>query len=530
MRRLLKLLACLLLMTVACTLPAAALTMDVSGSTAGSAVVVTCDEEAFVIFQENNGTPIYAQGSTVRYIPHTTGTLTITATTGDETTTKSVAITTGGGGESGGGDSDGDSDSITWTAVTLGTGTFNVTSENGKTYVVDRRTALGALDASGASYVISDKWYASYGTLYLSSVNGRAGQGTSGWMYQVNGVSPAVGANAYHVSNGDKVVFYYSESMSATPETSTDPIYLRVVFGSGSSDGDSGTESSSVSATLSPATGPEIPLGLPAGVSITTVGGRSRITVDTSQTSGEHVIVKGDRIIIERPGLLMTVLTGDITETSGVASGFIKSVTAEMEPVNGTIEGVGDVAGWITLSLRGAPADAEVNVTYAPSLTQAAQSALALIATGDNESIDAVACVMYVNKTGIANGEDILDATVRISVPSAWVTGHGGAGAVHIAHIADGGTVTFLETKQAGTDENGNLIFTAESPDGLSGFALLALGEKGATVSTTETTAPAGTEALPETTTPQQTPLGTLPVIFGIIFGIAAYALRKTEA
>lgn len=529
MRRLLKLLACLLLMTVACTLPATALTMDVSGSTAGSAVVVTCDEEAFVIFQENNGTPIYAQGSTVRYIPHTTGTLTITATAGGETDTRSVAITTGGG--SGGGDGD-DDDSTTWTAVTLGSGTFNVTAESGKPYTVDRRTALGALDASGASYVISDSWYAAYGTLYLSSVNGRAGQGTSGWMYQVNGVSPAVGANAYHVSNGDKVVFYYSDSMSATPETSTDPIYLRVVFGSGSSDGgDSGTESSSTGASLRPATGPAIPISLPAGVSITTVGGRSRITVNTTkitENNGVQVIVKGDRIIIERPGLLMTVLTGDITETNGVASGFIKSVTAEMEPVTGTIEGVGNVTGKISLSLRGVPADAEVNVTYAPSLTQAAQSALALIAADEDEGIDAVACVMYVNKTGIANGEDILDATIRISVPSAWVTGHGGAGALRIAHIADDGTVTFLETKQAGTDENGNLIFTAESPDGLSAFALLALGE--ATVSATETTAPAGTEAPPETTTPQQTPLGTLPVIFGILIGIAAYVLRKTEA
>lgn len=528
MRRLLKLLAYLLLMTSACVLPAAALTMDVSGSTAGSAVVVTCDEDAFVIFQENNGTPIYAQGSTVRYVPHTTGTLTVTATAGGETATRSVTIATGGG--SGGGDGD-DDDSITWTAVTLGTGNFTVTAESGKSYTVDRRTALGTLDASGASYVISDSWYAAYGTLYLSSINGRAGQGTSGWMYQVNGVSPAVGANSYHVNNGDKVVFYYSDSMSATPETSTDPIYLRVVFGSGSSDGDSGTESSSVSATLIPATGPTIPLGLPSGVSITTEGGRSRITVDTTKINGnkgEQVIVKGDRIIIERPGLLMTVLTGDITERNGVASGFIKSVTAEMEPVTGTIEGVGNVTGKISLSLRGVPADAEVNVTYAPFLTPAAQSALALIAADEDEGIDAVACVMYVNKTGIANGEDILDATVRISVPAAWVTGHGGAGAVRIAHIADDGTVTFLETKQAGTDENGNLIFTAESPDGLSGFALLALGE--ATVSATETATPAGTEALPETTAPQQTPLGTLPVIFGILIGIVAYALRKTEA
>ncbi|MDD4256050.1 MAG: DUF4430 domain-containing protein, partial [Methanofollis sp.] len=465
-----------LLLTIACTLPAAALTTDVAGNTAGSPVTVTCDEETFVIFQENDGTPIFAQGRTIRYIPHTTGTLTVTATAGDETVTRSVAISKTGGGDSGGGGGD----SIAWRDVALGPGTFNVTAESGKPYAVDRRTALGALDASGTSYGVKDTWYAAYGTLYLTSVNGRAGEGMAGWMYQVNGVSPAVGANSHHVQNGDKVVFYYSESMSDTPATSKDPIYLRVVFGSGSSDGgSSGAASRGTTPGLGTATGPGISLGLPAGVSITTEGGRSRITVNTSaEQKGVRVTVQGDRIIIERPGLLMTVLTGDITETNGVATGFIRSVTAELDPVTGTREGVGDVKGKISLSLRGVPAEAGVNVTYVPGLAPAAQSAIALLAVDEEKVIRAVACVMQVEKTGIANREDILGATIRISVPPAWVEEHGGAGAVHIAHIADNGTVAFLETRPAGTDSAGNLVFEADSPEGLSGFALLALGER----------------------------------------------------
>jgi hypothetical protein len=519
-----------LLLAVFYTLPVAALTLDVSGGTAGSAVTVTCNEDAFVIFQENNGTPIFAQGRTVRYIPHTPGALTVTATGGGETVTRSVAIAKSDGNEGPGSEGDG-GDSTLWKDVTLGSGTFNVTAESGKSYAVDRRTALGVLDASGTSYSVDDKWYPTYGTLYLTSINGRAGKGLAGWMYQVNGVSPSVGANSYHVNNGDRVVFYYSESMSATPETSKDSIYLRAVFGSGISDGgESGPESSSNSASLGPATGSGITLGLPAGVSVTTAGGISRIAVNTNaKHTGERVTVKGDRIIIERPGIRMTVLTGDITETNGVASGFIRSVTAELDPVAGAIEGVGDVRGRISLSLRGVPADATVNVTYAPGLAPGDEGAIALLAIGEGKAIDAVACVMHVDKTGIANGEDILGATIRISVPPAWVEEHGGAGAVRIAHIAYNGTVEFLETHPAGTDGAGNLIFEAESPSGLSGFALLALGEREAPANATDTTAHPPTGALPETTAPQKTPVSTFTVFAGALIGIATYMIRKTD-
>jgi hypothetical protein len=524
-----KVLFLLLLLLAA---PGTALTMDVSGSSPDSAVMITLDTEADVTFQMNGGTPYYAHGTTVKFIPHTTGTLTITATAGGETTTRSVAITKSGGG--GGGDS-GDDDSIVWRDVTLGSGTFNVTAESGKPYTVDRRTALGTLDASDTSYTVKDTWYAAYGTLYLTSVNGRAGEGMAGWMYQVNGVSPAVGANSYHVNNGDKVVFYYSESMSDTPATSKDTIYLRVVFGSGSSDsgssdsGSSGAASRGTTPGLGPATGPGISLGLPAGVSITTEGGRSRITVNTSAgQKGVRVTVRGDRIIIERPGLLMTVLTGDIMEKNGIANGFIKSVTAELDPVTGAIEGVGDVRGRINLLLRGLPAEAGVNVTYEPGLAPAAQSAIALLAVDEEKAIRAVACVMHVEKTGIANGEDILGATIRISVPPAWVEAHGGAGAVRIAHCADNGTVTFLETRPAVTDSAGNLIFEADSPEGLSGFALLTLGEREATMNTTDAAAPS-TEAPPETTAPQKAPLSTLAIVSGVLIGCTAYVIRKRD-
>ncbi|MDD4369205.1 MAG: S-layer homology domain-containing protein [Oscillospiraceae bacterium] len=74
-------------------------------------------------------------------------------------------------------------------------------------------TALGALDASGLSYNTSP-W--AFGDL-VDSIEGLANSGLSGWMYTVNGVSPAVGADQYEIEEDDEIIFYYSESMDQEP-------------------------------------------------------------------------------------------------------------------------------------------------------------------------------------------------------------------------------------------------------------------------------------------------------------------------
>lgn len=503
MHRILTLLC--LLAAVACTMPAAALSMDVSGNTAGSPVTVTLDEEAFVVFQENGGTPVFAQGTTVRYVPHTTGTLSIAAAAGGATVTQTVTVSGG----SSGGDGNGD----LYQDVVLPAGTFTVTAANsGKTYTVNRRTALGALDASGAGYTVDDGWYDQYGTLYITTINGRANKGASGWMYQVNGVSPSVGANVKTVQNGDRVVFYWSESMSSTPATSSEAIWLKVVYGSGSESGETAAATGGTTA-FGPAAGPTVQVGLPGGVTTAAVGGKTRISVDLSAAhDGERVTVKGDRIIIERPGLVMTVLTGDITERDGTASGFIRSVTARLTPRTGPVPGIGEVGCTLDLALNGIPALGEVTVTCAPG------------------TAPGTAWAMRVDLTGLSNTEDIASATVRMTIGPAWVEAHGGAGAISIVRIADNGTVEALETGMVGIDEKGDLIFEAPSPNGLSTFAMVgpddaAAGSAGATVA--PTTAAAGTS--PPTTPPAQAPLGWAAAIAGALIGGGACLSRRKE-
>ncbi|NVO66606.1 DUF4430 domain-containing protein [Methanofollis tationis] len=521
MRRILTLLC--LLAAIACTMPAAALSMDISGTTAGSAVIVTCDQEAFFVFQENSGTPVFARGTTVRYIPHTTGTLSIAAAAGGATVAETVTISAGGSGGDGGDGGD------LYQNVVLPAGNLTVTAANsGTTYTVNRRTALGALDASGASYTIDDGWYDQYGTLYITAINGRTNRGASGWMYQVNGVSPSVGANAKTVQNGDRVVFYWSESMSSTPATSDEAIWLKVVYGSGSDSGDAGTTTAG-SAAFGPATDPKTPVGLPEGVTTAVVGGKTRISVDLSAAhDGERVTVKGDRIIIERPGLVMTILTGDITERDGIATGFLKSVTAMLTPKSGTIAGIGDVGATLILSLNGVTALGDITVTYASNLSAEEQSALFALCAVDGTAVTGTACVMNVGMNGLVNGEDIASATVRMHLAPAWVEKHGGAGAIRIVHIADDGTVEILDTDMVGIDDKGNLIFEGISPKGLSTFALVSLGE--ATLKSSTTAMPTTAAAAPSTTAPVQTPLGWAAAIAAALIGGGVCLSRRKEA
>jgi hypothetical protein len=61
-----------------------------------------------------------------------------------------------------------------------------------------------------------------------------------------------------------------------------------------------------------------------------------------------------------------------------------------------------------------------------------------------------------------------------MSVPAGWVTAHGGINAIVIGRIADDQTTTILKTSFSGYDQNGNMEFIADSPDGLSVFALIA--------------------------------------------------------
>jgi hypothetical protein len=73
-------------------------------------------------------------------------------------------------------------------------------------------TALDALDATGLPYYMSAKW-----PDFVESVAGQINKGQSGWMFKVNEEIPLVASADKTVTNGDKVIWWYSRSMDIPP-------------------------------------------------------------------------------------------------------------------------------------------------------------------------------------------------------------------------------------------------------------------------------------------------------------------------
>ncbi|HHW02178.1 MAG TPA: DUF4430 domain-containing protein [Thermoanaerobacterales bacterium] len=72
-------------------------------------------------------------------------------------------------------------------------------------------TALGALDATGLDYVDDDG--------FVKSIEGQANSGMNGWMYKVNNSIPTVKASEKTLSEGDRVIWWYSTDYSSNGPT-----------------------------------------------------------------------------------------------------------------------------------------------------------------------------------------------------------------------------------------------------------------------------------------------------------------------
>lgn len=214
-----------LLILLTATSSASALSMDVHGNHINEQIKVTLDEEAFVIFRMNHGTPIYAHGSTVYFTPRITGELYIEAISGEETVEKTIKIEEGS--ESGGDGGSGGSDS----GYHLPEGTFTKTASNtGKEYTIGWRTALGVLEKISQrefSYEIKETDWGPF----VDCIKDKCGKGTAGWMVWVNGDKIDTSADECKIAEGDSIVWYYSKSMSGTPDTSDYVIRITVENG-----------------------------------------------------------------------------------------------------------------------------------------------------------------------------------------------------------------------------------------------------------------------------------------------------------
>lgn len=73
-------------------------------------------------------------------------------------------------------------------------------------------TVMGALAATGLPYSMDATWSG-----FVESIAGEENRGMSGWMYTLNGKVGSVSATEQSISEGDEILWWYSESMSSPP-------------------------------------------------------------------------------------------------------------------------------------------------------------------------------------------------------------------------------------------------------------------------------------------------------------------------
>ena len=114
----------------------------------------------------------------------------------------------GGNASSGGQSGSQESSYVTVTVSVTSSAVGNPVSSGGTFTFNEGATVYDALCALGLSV---NAHGSSYGT-YVSAIGGLAEKqydGTSGWMYSVNGTTPMTACSNYVLSNGDNVVWYY---------------------------------------------------------------------------------------------------------------------------------------------------------------------------------------------------------------------------------------------------------------------------------------------------------------------------------
>jgi len=138
------------------------------------------------------------------------GQTTVTATSNDYEASASLTVRPRSGGGEGESKS---SDLVVNIAVVGKNGTLLFGPSSISISTGDRfgLTAMGALNKTGLRWSFSDRWEG-----LIVEIAGEQNQGMSGWMYSVNARVPGVLASEQSVSNGDRIIFWYSQDASAS--------------------------------------------------------------------------------------------------------------------------------------------------------------------------------------------------------------------------------------------------------------------------------------------------------------------------
>ncbi len=217
-------------------------------------------------------------------------------------------------------------------------------------------------------------------------------------------------------------------------------------------------------------------VGLQFTVASPGTASQANISIAELESSGSHMTVSGSTVTITSTTFsLIMPAAGSINENEedGTLIFTPQSIQLNTKPVSENINTVGEVTATIQANLNNIPDGAQINTTISQQPTSAVSTSFQLAATTSSLKIDDVAYTLNVERQNIADGTNIANATIQMSISPEWVTEHGGISSIRLIRTGDDGNSQVLDTTFAGYDSAGRMVFEGYSPNGLSTFGLV---------------------------------------------------------
>jgi hypothetical protein len=204
-----------------------------------------------------------------------------------------------------------------------------------------------------------------------------------------------------------------------------------------------------------------------SGIRFDQEGTDQRVTVDLPP--GANITLDGDRIILTRPDLTITLVTDRLTTTGSQRSGLVQEVLLASPPVTANLS-FGLVTGRFEFSLPRYPTEGYFSLSITEGIDPGTLSRIQEAAGRRGLEItstpfSAIITTQGYGKTGPATG--------YFTVPNSLLVSLGGIDAVWFGHVSDYVSPELLKPVQKGsTDSQGMIILQVDSPDGLSIFVM----------------------------------------------------------
>jgi hypothetical protein len=204
-----------------------------------------------------------------------------------------------------------------------------------------------------------------------------------------------------------------------------------------------------------------------SGIRFDQEGTDQRVTVDLPPAA--NITLDGDRIILTRPDLTITLITDGLTTTGSQRSGLVQEVLLASPPVTADLS-FGPVTGRFEFSLPRYPLDGYFSLSLAEGVDPGTLSRIQGAAGKRGLEItstpfSATITTRGYGKTGPATG--------YFTIPNSLLVSQGGIDAVWFGHVSDYVSPELLKPAQKGSiDSQGRITLRVDSPDGLSIFVM----------------------------------------------------------